>query len=148
MEPARSYRIGEIADHTGVTVETLRYYEKRRLLKVPPRTEGGFRLYSDDVMHQVRFIKQAQSLGLTLHDIQQLITGQQRRSYPPSCRHVRDLLTRRIHDIDSRIKELRSFRRTLREYLVACEQALAAKTEPECPTIEALDRPKRASKAQ
>jgi hypothetical protein len=55
-------------------------------------------------------------------------------------------LTRRIDDIDSRIKELRSFRRTLHEHLVACEQALAAATERECPTIEALDRTKRASK--
>ena len=75
MEPARSYGIGEIANHTGVSVETLRYYEKRRLLKVPQRSEGGFRRYSDDVVHQVRFIKQAQSLGLTLDDIQQLVTA-------------------------------------------------------------------------
>src|SRR5687768_16564772 len=80
MEPARSYRIGEIAHHTGVSVETLRYYEKRRLLKVPPRSEGGCRRYSEDVVHQVRFIKQAQSLGLTLDDIQHLVTGQQRRN--------------------------------------------------------------------
>ena len=147
MAPAQSYRIGEIAERAGVSVETLRYYEKRRLLTAPPRTEGGFRLYSDDVLHQVQFIKQAQSLGLKLEDIQQLIAGQQRRSHAPSCRKVRDLLTRRIDDIDGRIKELRSFRRTLHEHLVACEQALAASTEPQCPTIEALDHPKRASKA-
>ena len=146
MEPERTYRIGEIANHTGVSVETLRYYEKRRLLNAPPRTEGGFRRYSDVVLHQVRFIKQAQSLGLTLDDIQQLLTGQQQRSHPPSCRRVRDLLTRRIDDIDARIKELRSFRRTLHDHLVACEEALAAATEPPCPTIEALDRPKRTNK--
>lgn len=147
MEPSRSYRIGEIANHTGVSVETIRYYEKRRLLNAPPRTEGGFRRYSDDVLHQVRFIKQAQSLGLTLDDIQQLLTGRQRRSHPPSCRRVRDLLTRRIDDIDARIKELQEFRRTLHEHFVACEQALAAATESPCPTIQALDRPKRVSKA-
>ena len=146
MEPARSYRIGEIASHTGVSVETLRYYEKRRLLNAPPRTESGFRCYSGDVVHQVRFIKQAQSLGLTLGDIEQLIAGQQRRSHPAPCRNVRDLLTRRIIDIDARIKELRSFRRTLHDHLIACEEALAAATEPPCPTIQALDRPKRVSK--
>jgi MerR family transcriptional regulator, copper efflux regulator len=144
--PARSYRIGEIANRCGVSVETLRYYEQRRLLTVPPRSEGGFRRYSDDVLHQVQFIKQAQSLGLTLDDIQQLVAGQQRRSHAPSCRRVRDLLTRRIEDIDGRIRDLRSFRRTLRAHLVACAQALAAATEPPCPTIEALDRPTRASK--
>ena len=145
MEPSRSYRIGEIATHTGVSVETLRYYEKRQLLHAPPRTEGGFRRYSDDVVRQVRFIKQAQSLGLTLDDIQQLLAGQQRRNHAPTCRKVRDLLTRRMEDIDARIRELRDFRRTLDDHLVACDEALAAASEPPCPTIEALDRPKRAS---
>lgn len=148
MDPERSHRIGVVAKHTGVSVETLRYYEKRRLLTAPLRTEGGFRLYSDDAVHRVRFIKQAQSLGLTLEDIQQLVTGQQGQSHAPSCRKVRDLLMRRIDEIDGRIKGLRSFRRILREHLEACEQALAATKEPGCPTIEALDRPKGASKGR
>ena len=146
MESSRTYRIGEIAQQTGVSVETLRYYEKRRLLLAPPRTEGGFRTYSDDTVQQVKFIKQAQSLGLTLDDVQQLLTGRQRRAHVASCRKVRDLLTRRIEDIDVRITELREFRRTLKEHLVACEQALAATVDPACPTIDALDHAKRASK--
>ena len=144
MEPSHSYRIGEIAERTGVSVETLRYYEKRRLLNAPARTVGGFRVYSASVVHHVRFIKQAQSLGLTLDDIQQLTAGQLRRNHAPSCRKVRDLLTRRIEDIDARIKELREFRRTLHDHLGACDQALASAAEPACPTIEALDEPKRA----
>ena len=146
MESSRTYRIGEIAQQTGVSVETLRYYEKRRLLNAPPRTEGGFRLYSDDAVQQVKFIKQAQSLGLTLDDVQQLLIGRQRRPAVASCRRVRDLLTRRIEDIDARIKELREFRRTLNEHLVACDRALAAAGDPECPTIEALGGAKRVSK--
>jgi MerR family mercuric resistance operon transcriptional regulator len=146
MEPSHNYRIGEIAERTGVSVETLRYYEKRRLLNAPARTQGGFRVYSDAAVHQVRFIKQAQSLGLTLDDIQQLAAGQLRRNHAPSCRKVRDLLTRRIEDIDARIKELREFRRTLHEHLATCDQALASTTEPACPTIEALDEPKRANR--
>lgn len=147
MQPSRNYRIGEIAHQAGVSVETLRYYEKRRLLKTPPRTGGGFRMYTEDVLHQVRFIKQAQSLGLTLEDIQELLAGQQRRSHPPSCRKVRDLLTGRIDDIDARIRELREFQRTLHDHLVACEQALAAATEPPCPTIAALEQPNTLGKA-
>lgn len=146
MDVSRSYRIGEIAERAGVSVETLRYYEKRRLLNSPPRTEGGFRLYSDTVVQQVKFIKQAQSLGLTLEDIQQLTPGQLSRTHAPSCRHVRDLLTRRIEDVDARIEELREFRRTLDEHLVACDRALAAAAEPACPTIEALDAPRRANR--
>jgi DNA-binding transcriptional MerR regulator len=146
MEPSHSYRIGEIAERTGVSVETLRYYEKRRLLNAPARTQGGFRVYSDAVVHQVKFIKQAQSLGLTLDDIQELAAGRLRTNHAPCCRKVRDLLTRRIEDIDARIKELREFRRTLREHLAACERALLSAAEPACPTIEALDEPKRASR--
>jgi len=145
MQSSRTYRIGEIAQQTGVSVETLRYYEKRRLLNAPPRTEGGFRLYSDDAVHQVRFIRQAQSLGLTLDDVQQLLTGRQRQTHLAPCRRVRDLLTQRIQDIDARIEELREFRRTLRQHLVACEQALATPTNPGCPTIEALDGSTRVS---
>jgi DNA-binding transcriptional MerR regulator len=146
MDASRNYRIGEIAERTGVSVETLRYYEKRRLLTAPARTDGGYRVYSDAVVHQVKFIKQAQSLGLTLDDIQQLTAGQLRRNHAPSCRKVRDLLIRRIEDIDARIKELREFRRTLHEHLVACDRALAAAAEPACPTIEALDEPKRGNR--
>jgi len=146
MDASRNYRIGEIAERTGVSVETLRYYEKRRLLNAPARTEGGFRVYSDAVVHQVKFIKQAQSLGLTLDDIQQLAAGRLRANHAPSCRTVRELLTRRIEDIDARIKELREFRRTLDQHLAACDRALASAAEPPCPTIEALDEPKRASR--
>jgi DNA-binding transcriptional MerR regulator len=147
MESSRTYRIGEIAQRTGVTVETLRYYEKRRLLNAPPRTEGGFRLYSNDAVQQVRFIKQAQSLGLTLDDVQQLLLGRQRRAHAAACRRVRDLLTRRMEDIDARIRELRECRRTLHEHSVACEQALAAAADPACPTIEALDPSNRRSRS-
>jgi DNA-binding transcriptional MerR regulator len=139
MESSRTYRIGEIAQQTGVSVETLRYYEQRRLLNAPPRTEGGFRVYSDDAVQQVRFIQQAQSLGLTLDDVQQLLAGRQRRPNVASCRKVRDLLTRRIQDIDARIKELRELRRTLHGHFATCERALAAAGDPTCPTIEALD---------
>ena len=143
MAASRNYRIGEIAQRTGVSVETLRYYEKRRLLNAPARTDGGFRVYSDAVVHQVKFIKQAQSLGLTLDDIQQLAAGRLRTNHAPSCRKVHDLLTRRIDDIDARIEELRAFRRTLHEHLAACDRALASDREPACPTIGALDEPQR-----
>ena len=120
MDASRNYRIGEIAARTGVSVETLRYYEKRRLLNAPARTQAGYRVYSDAVVHQVKFIKQAQSLGLTLDDIQQLAAGRMRTNHAPSCRKVRNLLTGRIEDIDARIRELREFRHTLHEHLAAC----------------------------
>ena len=148
MERSRGYRIGEIATRAGISVETLRYYEKRGLLNAPPRTDGGFRMYSDTAVLQVRFIRQAQSLGLTLDDIRQLVSGQQRRSHPPSCSKVRDLMMRRIDDTDARIRELRAFRRTLHTHLAACDAALMEASEPPCPIIEALDGSHGASEAR
>jgi DNA-binding transcriptional MerR regulator len=148
MDASRKYRIGEVAERTGVSVETLRYYEKRRLLRPPARTQGGYRVYSDAIVDQVKFIKQAQSLGLTLDDIQQLAAGRQRTNHVPSCRRVRDLLTRRIEDIDARIKELREFRKTLHDHLSACDRALASAAEPPCPTIEALEEPSAGARAE
>jgi uncharacterized protein (UPF0262 family) len=72
-----------------------------------------------------------------------IAAGRLRKNHAPSCRKVRDLLARRNEDIDARIKELREFRRTLHEHLAACERALASAAEPSCPTIEALDEPRR-----
>ncbi len=139
MSGSRSYRIGEVARQTGVSVETLRYYEKQRLLEAPPRTGGGFRLYSDDALQRVRFIRHARSLGLTLEDIRQLVVGLEAHGQAPACGRVRELLTRRIHDIEERVSELLALRGALRAHLAACERALSAAAEPPCPTLGAID---------
>lgn len=133
------YRIGEVACLTGVTVETLRYYERRGLLPEPPRTEGGFRCYPPDVVSQVRFIKQAQALGLSLEDVQHLSPGPRHRS-PAGCHRVSQLLQRRIVDVDNRLVQLRALRKTLASHLAACDHALRETTEPECPTLRTLAR--------
>ena len=73
-------RIGEVAQQGGLTVEALRYYERMGLLPTPPRSSGGLRRYRPDVLDRVRFIKQAQTLGLSLKEIQQLTTNTRRKS--------------------------------------------------------------------
>lgn len=137
-----TYSIGEIAGLTGVTVETLRYYERRRLLKSPPRTGGGFRRYGSDAVAQVAFIKQAQSLGLLLDEVQQLAAGLQQQGRT-SCRRVHDLLAKRIADIDIRLAELSALRRTVGRHLAACERTLHSAEEASCPTVEALQQHSR-----
>ncbi|MCI0351847.1 MAG: MerR family transcriptional regulator, partial [Acidobacteriales bacterium] len=62
-------QIGELAARSGVSIDTVRYYERRKLLPMAPRTAGGFRLFSPDTVERVRFIKQAQDLGLSLDEI-------------------------------------------------------------------------------
>jgi DNA-binding transcriptional MerR regulator len=73
-------QIGEVADRTGVTQRTLRFYEERGLLKPPSRMDGGFRLYSDDDVARVEQIKRLQSLlGLTLAEIKEMVEAEEVR---------------------------------------------------------------------
>ena len=138
---ADGYRIGEVAARAGVTVDTLRYYERLGVLPRARRTTGGFRQYGDDVLRHVRFVQQAQALGLTLKDVRQLL-GDQGRSGRERCRKVRDLLDRRLQDVDAKLVELRAFRRTLRTHLTACERALE-RDNAVCPVMTELARTNR-----
>ena len=139
MSPVRSYRIGEIAAATGVTPEALRYYEKQRLLPAALRSTAGARRYGEDAVERVRFIKHAQSAGLTLKDIQVLVTFRQGAS-PVACRKIRTVLAARIADLDQRMGELSAFRSVLAEHLKSCDRALDESTEADCPTIGAIAR--------
>lgn len=135
-------RIGEVAVLTGVTVEALRYYERQGLLDVPPRTSSGVRRYPGTIVGRVAFIKQAQRLGLTLRDIQQLAVARRGPSRA-ACTRIRELLATRIADLDGRMDELRQFRATLAEHLASCDAALKKTGEAECPTVERLTKATR-----
>jgi len=87
-------RIGEIAKRAGVSIDALRYYERLKLLPRPRRSSGGFRLFAPEHIERVKFIKQAQDLGLSLDEIRGLLaTGG-----ADECRKVRDLLQRKLID--------------------------------------------------
>jgi DNA-binding transcriptional MerR regulator len=138
-----TFQIGELAARGGVTRDALRYYERLGLLPEAPRTDGGFRLYSQAALERLRFIKQAQSLGLTLHEVGELIR-QQEGGGVKRCRQVRDLLQAKLGELQQKAAELEAFRETLAGLLVECERALAAperttrRGDPECPVIETL----------
>jgi DNA-binding transcriptional MerR regulator len=130
------YRISEVAERAGVTPDAIRYYERLGVLPRAPRTAGGLRSYGDDVLPRVRFIQQAQALGLTLKDVKQLVANEGRGGYQ-RCRRVRDLLRTRLVDVDARFKEMQAFRRTLRTHLHNCEHALKQES-PVCPVMAEL----------
>lgn len=130
---ANGYRISQVAQQAGITPDTIRYYERLGVLPRPPRTAGGLRAYGDDVLPRVRFIQQAQAMGLTLKDVKELVANEGRAGHH-RCRRVRDLLKTRLADVDARIREMQAFRRTLRNHLNECERALEQDT-PVCPVI-------------
>lgn len=114
MPAKQTFTIGELASRSGLTPDALRYYEKLGIIAAAPRTSGGFRVYTEDVLERLRFIKQAQLHGLTLAEIRELLRLDQRHR-ANQCREVRALLQRKLADLDVRLRELQEFRRTLDE---------------------------------
>jgi DNA-binding transcriptional MerR regulator len=127
------YRIGDLAEVIGVTVDTLRYYEREGLLPPIDRTAGGFREYSDDTAHRLQFIKQARELGLSLREIRDLVDPENCR-----CSVVRQHLVERLADVDRRMRDLASFRKTLKTALDRCEETLDRAKNAPCPVVRDL----------
>lgn len=113
------YRIGELAKQTGVSRDTLRFYERERLIYPSERSEGNYRLYEDRAVQRLRFIKQAQGLGLSLQEIR-LLLGVMQEGQPP-CDSVRVLLQQKVAFLDRHIAELSALRDTLAERLTWAE---------------------------
>lgn len=147
-EARATYQIGELAARSGMTPDGLRYYERLGLLPSPERTRGRFRVYPAETLDRLRFIKQAQTVGLTLHEIGDLV-GYQDQGGLKRCRHVRDLLRSKLQDLQAKLAELEAFRSTLSGYLADCEHALVngettnRRAEPDCPVIETLSRKRK-----
>ena len=132
------FQIGELASRAGVSVDAVRYYERVKLLPRASRTSGGFRLFDRESVERVRFIKQAQELGLTLAEIKGLLaTGGSEE-----CTRVRDLLNRKLEDLDGKIKAMKDFRRTLSRHLATCERELEAHGDAACCPVVAVVRKK------
>lgn len=137
MAAARSkldtLRSGELASRAGVHVETLRYYEQRGLLAEPGRSGSGYRAYPQEAVHTVRFIKRAQELGFTLTDIDELLklaAGQ-----PESCGEARALATRKIAELDAKIRTMQAMQRSLEELVRTCDRPPSGR---KCPLLESI----------
>ena len=104
-------RIGELADRTGISTKTARYYESIGLLPEPLRTPSGYRDYDDSAVDRVRFVRDAQATGLTLSEIASVLELKDAGS--TSCRHTSELLDRHLADIDEQIERLQAARAEL-----------------------------------
>lgn len=107
--------IGELARAGGVATSTVRYYERRGLLRPSSRSASSYRLYSAADLHRLRFIRAAQATGFTLEDITHLLR-------PASCHRVQQLIEDRLGQVEARMKELRHVRRVLRRSLGRCRE--------------------------
>lgn len=127
---SNGFRIGELAERAGVSIDTVRYYERRKLLPRAPRTAAGYRVFTSDAVERVAFIKQAQELGFSLVDIGTLLAN----NGPTDCRNIRDLINGKIADLDAKLSRMLGFQKTLLHFLAECEAELEKHgSEAECP---------------
>ncbi|CCQ46053.1 merR regulatory family protein [Pseudarthrobacter siccitolerans] len=104
-------RIGELAELSGTTAKTLRFYEEQRLLLAADRTPSGYRDYGPEAVARIHFVHRGQAAGLTLAQIRQILDIRDGGSAP--CEHVRDLLDSRLSDIERQIEQLTALRDTI-----------------------------------
>jgi MerR family transcriptional regulator, mercuric resistance operon regulatory protein len=112
------YTIGRLARAGGVNVETVRYYQRRRLLAVPIKRARGFRYYGTETLERLRFIRRAQALGWSLEDIRQLLGLDRKRA----CATTRALAAQRLAFIESKLKDLTILRDALAALIHECDE--------------------------
>lgn len=124
---------GNLAKRSGVNSATVRYYEKIGLLSEPPRSNAGYRLYSEKSIDHIRFIKQAQELGFSLKEIKELLDL--RITPEATTADVRKRANEKIADIGDKIKNLREIKKSLELLVESCCNETSAS---ECPILENL----------
>lgn len=128
--------IGTVAEQSGVSIETIRYYERRGLLPAPPRTASGYRQYTPDAVQRLRFIKRAQELGFSLEEIRELLDLRVHRTSTSACEAVERKTQAKIALVDRKIRQLERMKASLDRLARACR-----KREPtgQCPVLETLE---------
>jgi MerR family mercuric resistance operon transcriptional regulator len=125
------FPIGRLSASSGVNIETIRYYERIKLLAPPPRAPGGRRLYSEDDLRTLAFIRRSRELGFSLEEIRVLM---RLATQGASCRQVRDIAVPRLEDIRAKLRDLRKMERALDAAVSRC----SGQDVPECPILDAL----------
>jgi MerR family mercuric resistance operon transcriptional regulator len=125
--------IGELSRLTGVNIETIRYYEKIKMLPAPPRTASGRRVYGAKETQVLAFIRRGRELGFTLDEIRALLDlGGPGKA---SCGEVRDIARHHLKHIRSKIDDLVKLEKLLAKTIAQC----SGRKVPECPVLDMLD---------
>ena len=128
-------KIGELAERTGYTVETIRYYERQGLLPAPARSGGNYRLYRGAHLERLQFIRHCRSLDMALDEIRSLLSF---RDHPEqSCGAVNALLDKHIVEVADRIAQLRDLERQLLGLRGLCTEVQTAK---DCAILQCLGK--------
>lgn len=126
-------KIGELARRAGLSAKAIRFYEAGGVIPPPARGANGYRLYSKDAIDMLRFVKQAQGLGLALAEIKEIVAI--RQGGQPPCGHVYQLLRDKAAELDRKLKDLLMLRQRIRQSLAAWGRRRESSATV-CPHIE------------
>lgn len=129
---ARRLTRGVVSKLTGCNIETLRYYERAGLMPDPARSEGGHRIYTDDQVRRLMFIRRCRQLGFTVEQIRELLRLVDGGDY--TCAEVRVITIDHLDDVGRKIADLRKIQTTLRDMAAECDGG----DVPECPIVDVL----------
>jgi DNA-binding transcriptional MerR regulator len=147
MRPEKSnntIQIGRAAQQAGLSIDTIRFYERRSLLPKVPRTAGRFRLYSRDDIARLTFIRQMQGLGFSLQEIRQLLDL--RGLQAENCREMRDILRVKLRQVRGKIDELKKLEHTSAVDLRQCDRELEerkSRAPRSCPVLKSAEETRR-----
>ena len=129
-------RISQLAEQTGLSAHTLRFYEKHGLIRPSDRSDSGYRLYDESDLRKAQFIRTARNTGFSLEDIAALLAIRVDRS-KHSCQEVTEITGRKLAEVNQKIAELKSMQHTLQRLLDSC--CGGPETAVHCSIMEALD---------
>lgn len=130
--------IGKAAEKAGVKIATIRYYERRGLIAQPRKPESGFRIYPQETIRRVCFIRQAQDIGFSLAEIEELLSLE--AAADADCGDVRERAMKKRAEVEAKIRRLNSIREALDELIAACPGRGAIRS---CSILKALDARRR-----
>jgi len=133
-ETPRKLTIGRLADQAGVNVETVRYYQRIGVIDEPSKPAQGYRVYPEDTVSRIRFIKRAQDLGFTLREVTDLLALND-----GDCAEARSMAEQKRAVIEDRIRDLRRIQSALDDMVSACRISEAECAR--CALIETLNNP-------
>src|SRR6266850_4703724 len=125
-------KIGEVAERSGVNLQTILYYERQKLVPEPPRLPSGYRMFPEQTVRRVRFIKRAQELGFSLAEIRDLLSL--RGNAGAGAQDLRARANAKVADIQQKIRSLQAMKRALTVLAEACP---GCGPLSECPILDA-----------
>ena len=131
---SKTLTIGQLAKAAGVNVQTVRFYEREGILRPQTRLDSGYRVYNEDSLKRLHFIRQAKDLGFSLDEIQSLLNLRVRSV--DRCNQVRSKAEQKLKDVQQKITHLKKLERTLKNLVSDCENRVVSDC---CPIIEKME---------